>query len=212
MKLLQSIGPNPRVAMMFIAEKNIALPRQVIDIVAGQNRQGEYLAKNPAGGTPALELDNGTWLPDSVAICEYLEELHPQPPLIGANPQERGQTRAILRQIDHGVVVPLTSGFRSSEGLAMFRDRMLVRPDAADALKAYAQEGLATIERRLAAGGPYLCGARFSLADIVLFCFVDFGTLVGQPLDHAFTHLKSWLLRVGERPSAAVSANPANGT
>jgi glutathione S-transferase len=94
----------------------------------------------------------------------------------------------------------------------MFRDRMLCIPDAADAFKTYASDGLAAVERRLANGGPYLCGERFTLADIVLFAFVDFGTLVGQPLDPANSHLKAWVERIGERPSAAISANPANGT
>ena len=212
MKLLQSVGPNPRVATMVLAEKGMTVPRQMIDIVAGENRRPVFLARNPAGGSPVLELDDGTWLNDSVAIGEYFDEIHPEPPVIGRTAAERAQTRAILRQIDQSVVVPLTNGFRCAEGLPMFRDRMLCLPDAAEAFKTYARDGLAAVERRLAAGGPYLCGERFTLADIVLFAFVDFGTLVGQSLDPAHAHLKAWVERVGERPSAAISANPANGT
>ena len=212
MQLIQSVGPNPRVATMVLAEKGMAVPRKVIDIVAGENRRPDFLARNPAGGTPVLEFDDGTWLADSLAIAEYFDETHPEPPLIGRTPLERAQTRSILRQIDQNVVVPLVNGFRSAEGLPMFRDRMLCVPDAADAFKTYARDGLVAIERRLASGGPYLCGERFTLADIVLFCFVDFGTLVGQPIDPALNHLKAWVERVGERPSAAISANPANGT
>jgi glutathione S-transferase len=211
MKLIQSVGPNPRVATMVLAEKGLTIPRQMIDVVAGENRRPDFLARNPAGGSPVLELDDGTWLADSVAIAEYLDEIHPDPPLLGRTALERAQTRSILRQIDQSVVVPLTNGFRCAEGLPMFRDRMLCIPDAADAFKAYASDGLVAVERRLAAGGPYLCGERFTLADIVLFAFVDFGTLVGQPLDPANSHVKSWVERVGERPSAAISANPANG-
>jgi glutathione S-transferase len=212
MHLIQSVGPNPRVATMFLAEKGIALPRRFIDVIAGENRRPEFLARNPAGGSPVLEMDDGTWLADSVAICEYLDEVHPEPPLIGRTALERAQTRSVLRLIDHSVVVPLTMGFRAAEGLAMFKDRMLCIHEAAGAFKAHARDGLSAVERRLAAGGPYLCGERFTLADIVLFAFVDFGTLVGQPLEPANQHLKAWVERVGERPSAAISANPANGT
>ena len=210
MQLYQSIGPNPRVTSMYLAEKGIKLDRVFVDIMAGENRQPEYLAKNPAGGSPCLELDDGSVLAESIAICEYLEELNPAPPLIGTTAEERAVTRAAIRAIDQSVVVPMTNGFRSAEGLAMFESRLLCVPEASEGNKAYAREGLATCDAALA-GKNWLCGSRFTLADILLYAFVDFGEQVGQPISDGLDNLKAWFARVGARPSAAISANPQNG-
>ncbi len=210
MKLYQSIGPNPRVVLMFIAEKGLTIERDFVDIQAGENRQPAYLAKNPAGGTPCLELDDGRFVAESVAICEYLEERHASPPLIGLNPEDRAMTRMAVRAIDHSVVVPMTNGFRSAEGLAMFQSRMLCVPDAAEGNKAYARDGMAKVDTILT-GRDYLCGDRFSLADIVLFAWIDFGAMVGQPIPDGLQNLAAWKARTGARPSAAASANPKNG-
>lgn len=210
MRLYQSHGPNPRVVTMYIAEKGISLPRQFVDIMAGENRQAAFLAKNPAGGLPCLELDDGSFLSESLAICEYLEELYPSPALIGDTAEQRAQTRSMIRSIDQNVVVPMTNGFRSSEGLALFKDRLLCVPSAAEGNKAYARDGMASIDSRLADGG-WLCGSRFSLADILLFAFVDFGNQVGQPVPDSLPNLKAWSERIAARPSAVVSANPSNG-
>jgi glutathione S-transferase len=210
MKLYQSLGPNPRVVTMYIAEKGITIPRVFVDIVAGENRQPGYLAKNPAGGSPCLALDGGGYLSESLAICEYLEELNPAPPLLGSTPEERAQTRSKVRSVDQNVVVPMTNGFRSAEGLPMFKDRLLCIPEAAEGNKAYARDGLQKLDAALA-GKQYLCGDRFSLADILLFAFVDFGANVGQPIPEGLNNLKGWYDRVATRPSAATSANPQNG-
>ncbi len=210
MKLYQSVGPNPRVVLMYVADKGFALPRVFIDIMKGENRQPDYVAKNPFGGTPLLELDDGSAISESVAICEYLEEQHPSPPLIGTTPEERAVTRMLVRRIDHEVVVPMSSGFRSAEGLAMFQDRLLCRPDAADANKAYARDGLAKFDAMLA-DRHWLAGGRFTLADILLFCFVEFGGQVGQPLPTEFANIAAWHGRVAARPSAAASADAKIG-
>jgi glutathione S-transferase len=210
MKLYQSVGPNPRVVTMFIAEKGITVERVMIDIQKGENRQADYLAKNPAGGTPCLETDGGQYLGESVAICEYLEEHHPSPALIGATAEDRAVTRMMVRSIDQNVVVPMSNGFRSSEGLPMFQSRMLCVPEAADGNKAYARDGLARIDLALT-GREWLCGDRFTLADILLFSFVEFGGMVGQPMPDGLQNLAAWKARTGARPSAAISANPKNG-
>jgi glutathione S-transferase len=210
MKLCQSVGPNPRVVTMFIAEKDVTIERAYLDIQAGENRQADYLAKNPAGGTPCLELDDGSFLSESVAICEYLEEKYPSPPLVGLSAEDRAQTRSALRWVDQQIVVPMSNGFRSAEGLPMFQPRMLCVPEAADGNKAYARDGMEKADTRLA-GQDYLCGSRFTLADILLFCFVEFGGMVGQPIPDSLNNLKAWQTRVAARPSAATSANPKNG-
>jgi glutathione S-transferase len=210
MKLYQSVGPNPRVVTMFIAEKDVTIERAYLDIQAGENRQADYLAKNPTGGTPCLELDGGSFLSESVAICEYLEEKYPSPPLVGLSAEDRAQTRSVLRWVDQQIVVPMSNGFRSAEGLPMFQPRMLCVPEAADGNKAYARDGMEKADTRLA-GQDYLCGSRFTLADILLFCFVEFGGMVGQPIPDSLNNLKAWQTRVAARPSAATSANPKNG-
>jgi len=103
MKLYDSVGPNPHVVRMFIAEKGIEIPTETVDIMAGANRKPDYLAKNPGGGSPALELDDGSVLAEITAICEYLEERFPTPPLLGSTAEERAETRMWTRRIDLGI-------------------------------------------------------------------------------------------------------------
>jgi glutathione S-transferase len=210
MKLYQSMGPNPRIVMMMIAEKGISVPRAVVDIMAGENRQPEYLKVNPFGQIPALALDDGAVIPEWTAICEYLEELFPAAPMIGATPAERALTRALVHRIDQDVLMPMTFGFRGAEGLPIFQNRVRCLPEAADGMKACAADGLRLMEQILG-DNDYLAGSRFSLADIVLFSFVEFGGFVGQAIPEDLTKLKAWQARVSARPSAAVSANPNDG-
>ena len=205
MKFYNSIGPNPRVVKMFLAEKGVELPSDQIDLMTGENRKEPYLAKNPHGTTPALELDDGDVLAEITAICEYIEELHPDPPLIGRTPEERAKTRMWVRRIDLNIVEPMTNGFRFSTGLAMFKDRVRCMPQAADDLKTLAQEKLAWLDG-LIAGHTWIVGDRFTLADILLFCFLDFGGQVGQPLNPDNKAVAAWFGRVKARPSAAATA------
>lgn len=206
MLLHQSVGPNPRVVLFFIAEKGIDVPRRLVNLMAGENRQADYLAKNPFGGVPMLEADDGTVIAESTVICDYFEELHPEPPLIGATPEQRALTRAMIRHVDHSVIVPMANGFRSAEGLAMFKDRTFCAPEAAPGNKAYAADGLRQLDRRLA-NHAFLTGERFTLADITLFCFVEFAGMVGQTVDPALTHLARWRAEIAGRPAAQASAN-----
>ena len=205
MKFYNSIGPNPRVVKMFMAEKGIDIPRVEVNLMAGENRQDAHLARNPQGQTPTLELDNGVFLAEILPICEYLEEVHPSPPLIGTTPEERAVTRMWARRTDLAIIEPLTNGFRFSQGLVLFENRVHCIPQAADDLKAIAREKLAQLES-LIAGREYIAGNRFTLADIHLWVFLDFAAQVGQPLDPANKNLTAWMARVAERPSAAASA------
>ena len=204
MKFYTSVGPNPRVVKMFMAEKGITLDTVTIDLRAGENRQEAFLKVNPSGQTPSLELDNGANLNEITAICEYLEEKHPSPALIGTTAEERAMTRMWARRVDLKVNEPLANGFRFGEGLPMFESRMRCLPDASPGLKAIAQDGIQWFETNFQ--GPWIAGDRFTLADILLFAFLDFGGLVGQPLDPKFTKINEWFGRVKARPSAAASA------
>ncbi|MET4701272.1 glutathione S-transferase [Constrictibacter sp. MBR-5] len=202
MKLYNSVGPNPRVVRMFAAEKGIDLTKQEVDIRGGENRQGDYLKVNPAGQCPALELDDGSVLTEITAICEYLEEKQPDPPLIGRTPEERAETRMWTRRVDLGIVEPLANGFRFSQGLKMFENRMRCLPEAADGLKACAQDKLAWLDGQMQ-GRTFIAGERMTLADVLLFCFLDFGTQVKQPLNPDLKNVNAWFARMAARPSAA---------
>ena len=210
MKLYQSLGPNPRVVLMYLAETGVAVERRFVDIMAGENRQPDFCAKSPLGHTPLLELDDGRCIAESLAICEYLDETAAGHKLLGAAAEERARTRMLVRIVDQLVVVPMTAGFRGAEGLPMFRSRTLCLPDAAADLKRLAADGLAQVDR-IVGDGPWLAGERFSLADVLLYSFVEFGAMVGQPPDPSLTHIAAWRDRVAERPGAAASANPQSG-
>ena len=202
MKFYNSIGPNPRVVTMFMAEKGIDIPQVTIDLRGGENRRAPYSTEvNIAGQTPALELDDGSFLCEITAICEYLEEIFPGTPLIGTTPEARANTRMWARRVDIKICEPLTNGFRYSEGLPLFQPRMRCLPDAAEGLKAIAQDGVAWLDP-LIADREFIAGDTLSLADLMLFAFLDFGVSVGQPIDPAFTHVVSWYERMKSRPSA----------
>lgn len=205
MKLYNSVGPNPRVVNMFLAEKGVEIDRVQVDIMAGENRQDAHLQRNPAGQAPALELDDGTCIAEITAICEYLDELYPNPTLIGSTPQERAVTRMWTRRIDLHVVEPMLIGFRSAEGFAIFKDRVRLLPQAAADLKTLAQERIAWLDG-LIGEGPFVAGERLTLADILLFCTLDFGAGVGQPLNPDNKNIVAWYARMQARPSAAASA------
>ncbi len=201
MLLYTSIGPNPRVVRMFMAERGIEIPKVEIDLRGGENRREPYLQKNPAGQSPALELDDGTVITEITAICEYLDEISPGPSLIGATPEERAETRMWTRRIDLNIVEPMANGFRFSDGLKMFQNRVHCIPQAADDLKQIAQERLTWLDG-LMTGQTFVCGERLTLADILLFCFVDFFDAVRQPINQANQTIVAWHARMKARPSA----------
>ncbi len=202
MKFYDSIGPNPKMVRMFAAEKGFELPNvQTIDIMAGENRKPPYTDKNPGGQMPALELDDGTLIAETIAICELIEELKPEPVLIGASAEERAETRMWVRRVEWKIIEPLTGGFRNAEGSALFKDRMRINPDAADWQKAVAQDGLAWLDEQLA-GRTTIVPGRFSLADVALFAIAEFGTQVGQAIDPELKNVSAWFEATKERASA----------
>lgn len=201
MRLFDSIGPNPRVVRIAAAEKGLTLASVKLDIMKGESRSAEHLARNPTGSTPALELEDGSIIAEITAIAEYLEELHPAPALIGTTPAQRAQTRMWVRRIDLNIVEPMANGFRATQGRRMFAPRMtLVSEAAGGELKAIAAEKLRWIDGLMA--GEFVCGDRLTLADILLFCFVEFGAQVGQPLPDGLHWLPAWHARMAARPSA----------
>jgi glutathione S-transferase len=201
MKLFNSVGPNPKVVRMYMAERGIEIDLEEIDLMGGANRQSDYVKINPGGQLPALELDNGDVIAEITCICEYLDDRDGGSSLIGTTPELRAETRMWVRRIDLGILEPLANGFRYAEGEPIFKDRMTLIPHAAADLKALAQEKLTWLDG-LMEGKEFVCGDRFTLADILLFVFLEFGTQVGQPLNEANKNIASFYERVGSRPSA----------
>ncbi|MBV1887568.1 MAG: glutathione S-transferase family protein [Parvibaculaceae bacterium] len=201
MKLYTSMGPNPAVVNTFMGLKGITLPSEEVDLMAGLNRQGDFLKVNPAGQLPALVLEDGAVVTEITAICEYLDEKFPGGDLIGKTAEDRAQTRRWVRWVDLNVCEPLANGFRFSEGLGLFENRMRCLPDASDGLKACAQDKLEWLDGQLA-DKTFVAGDRFSLADILLVCFLAFGESVGQPVNTEFKNLGAWLARANAHITA----------
>jgi glutathione S-transferase len=202
MKLYNSVGPNPRMVRMFMAERGATAELVRVDLRGAENRREAFLEKNPTGTLPALELDDGTVLSEITAICEYIDEVTPGPSLIGATPLERAQTRMWTRRIDLNIIEPMTQGYRYSDGLPIFASRMRCIPEAAPALKQIAAEKLAWLDG-LMEGHSFVCGDRFSLADILLFAFLDFGAKVGQAFNPELSRIPAWFAAMAARPTAA---------
>ena len=202
MKLYNSLGPNPHVVRMFIAELGLDIETIEVDLMAGENRQETHLTRNPSGQMPALELDNGNFLAEITVICEYLDEINGYSDLIGKTPEERAETKMWTRRIDLQIIEPLTNGFRFSEGYEFFKDRLHLIPQAADDLKAIAQERLEWLDEQLE-GKQYICGDRFTLADIMLYCFLNFGATVGQSINQDNKNIASLYAKLDALESAS---------
>jgi len=208
MKLHNSLGPNPRIVRMFAIEKGVDLDAVEVDLMAAENRQAAFLKKNPSGQLPALELDDGSFISEVTAICEYLDEKQGGESLVGATAEERATTRMWTRKLDLGIAEPMANGFRFAEGLDLFKDRLRVIPQAADDLKATAQEGLDKFDGWLE-GKKYICGDGMTLADVYLFGMLDFFASVGQPVREELENVSAWFARMNERPSVEKSLHPA---
>jgi glutathione S-transferase len=204
MKLYNSLGPNPHTVRMFAAEKGIALPLQEVDVLGGEHRRPPYSALNPMMQTPAFETDDGQVIVEITAICEYLEELHPNPPLIGATPGERAETRMWCRRIDLNIVEGRSRAFRATAGRAFYIDKIrLLSEPAAEELKALVEDRILWLDG-LMAGKAWICGERYTLADIMFYCFMAFGAPEGgSNLPAGCRNLPAWFERVRARPAAS---------
>jgi len=207
--LHSSLGPNPRLVRMFMVEKGLEEGRDFArvhyDIITGQNRQDAgYMARNPQGTTPTLELEDGTCLTESWPICEFVEEMHPAPNLFGETPVARATVRKWARLFDQEVVVPMTMGFRAGAGRPMFEPRMSVVSQAAAAeLSAMADEKWRLFDSYLG-GSNHIALGRFTFADLLIFAFANFGFTVGWKLPEGTANLARFVETHNGRPCAAI--------
>jgi glutathione S-transferase len=196
------MGPNPKLVRMFAAEKGYKFDAlEEVDLIQGANRKEPSLKTNPAGQLPCVELSDGRFIAETIAICELIEEKQPKPALIGTTPEDRAETRMWVRRIEWKITQPLADGFRFAEGLPLFKNRIRTIPEAAAGLKAIAQDGFAWVDGQLA-GRDTIVPGRFTLADITLFAFVDFGASVGQAIDPSLENVANWLAKTKGRASA----------
>lgn len=202
MKFYDSIGPNPKLVRVFAAEKGLTLDCIKVDLRGGENRQPAYMAKNPFGQVPCLELDDGTVISETTAICEYLDEVGGGVSLIGSDATERAQTRMWVRRIDLNIIAPIGYGYRFGEGLKMFESRVHCIPQAAGDFKAIAQEWLTRLDAMIA-DRTFVVGERMTLADIFLYVNLDFFSRFGQPMNQDNQHILALVERMKLRPSAA---------
>ena len=208
MKVLNSFGPNPRMLRMFLLEKNITIDFIEHDLMGAENRKEAYLAKNPGGQLPALELDSGDVIAETVVICDYLEDLYPDPALVGKSAEERAEARMWNRRVEQKITENIYAGFRFAEGLQLFENRVRCLPEAADGLKAAGQDGLAWLDVQME-GKEFICGGRITIADLVLYCCTDFAAGVGQVIDTKLKNVTAWFSRIENRASAVGSLHPA---
>ena len=121
--------------------------------------------------------------------------------MIGSTPEQRAECRMWTRRVDLNIAEPLANGYRFGEALKFFEKRIPCAPEASPGLKMIAANRIKWLNDQMADGRPYICGKRFTLADMLLYCWLDFGNQVGQPLDAANSNIVAWFARVGERPS-----------
>jgi glutathione S-transferase len=202
-RLFDSFGLAPRMVRFFLLEKQIDIPRYEIDLLLGENRDEQFLKLNPSGQTPALELEDGTILAEGPAICEYIEEACPDPPLIGATPLQRAVNRMWWRRVELNICQPMIMGFYFGEGLELFRTRMRCIPQAADGMKERARDGMRWLDKLLT--DAWIAGPAFTIADICLYGYVDELADKGQSMPDQCANLKRWYDRVSERPAAGES-------
>jgi glutathione S-transferase len=193
-------APNPRRVRMFLAEKGIELAETPIDLMTREHKSPEYRQKNSLGQVPTLELDDGATISETVAICRYFEELHPEPPLFGRTPLEKAQVDMWVRRVEFQLMAPVGQFWRHAHPrtaglLNQYRDF----GESNRAAYANAQRWL---DDELADGRSFIAGEALTMADICALSTVDFAHWIGLDLDQERTHLIAWHDRVKARPSA----------
>jgi len=192
-------APNPRRVRIFLAEKGIEVPVRQVEIGRSESREPGFLAKNPLGALPVLELDDGTCISESLAICRYFEEVQPSPPLMGTDARDRAIVEMWSRRTELELWRYVTETFQHTH--AYFAGRIEQLPAWGERCRRTARERLAWLDRELAAR-PFVAGPRFTVADITLLCAVDFGRVVEIRIAPEQKHLTRWHEAVSSRPSA----------
>jgi glutathione S-transferase len=193
-------APNPRRVRIFATEKGIALPTQTVSIMAREQKSPEFLAINSRGQTPALALDDGTVIAESVSICRYLEALHPDPPLFGSTPVEIAIFDMWIRRVEMVLMQPVGAIWVNCHPFTakVVPERF---PDYGESNRPKVIAAMTMCDEALAKT-PFIAGDVFSAADIILLTVIDFADFIGMPMPDTVLHLRDWHARVSARPSA----------
>lgn len=193
-------APNPRRVRIFAAEKGIALPTRDLSIPDREHKSDEFIALNPRGQTPALQLDDGTVIAESVAICRYLEGLQPEPPLFGRDAKEQALVEMWSRRVEMILMPPIGAVWVHTHP---FTARLPGRnAEWGEANRPRVDEAMRFFDASLA-DREFLAADHFTNADILLLTTIDFAGFIGIPLPEELSSLRAWHARVSARPSAA---------
>ncbi len=192
-------APNPRRVRLFIAEKGLDIPVVQVDLLAKENYTPEFRARNPLGRVPVLELDDGTCIAETVAICRYLEETHPQPPLMGIDAKDRALVEMWQRRMELEIFHPIANVFVHTHDY--FKGRVEQVPAYGEACRTHALARMKWLDGELASR-TYVAGERFTIADITALCGIDWGRVTSTRVPRECTHLLRWHELVSARPSA----------
>jgi glutathione S-transferase len=192
-------APNPRRVRVFLAEKGVEIAYEQIDIASGANRSAEFRAKNPMGTLPVLELDDGTLIAESVAICRYFEETHPNPPLMGIDAKDKALVEMWQRRMELEVFGPITQVFRNCH--PFFKGRIPQVAEWGEVNRKWAVGRLSWLDNLLN-DREFIAGSRYTIADITALCGVDFGKVSDIRIQAEQKNLARWHAAVSSRPSA----------
>lgn len=202
MKLHETPSPNARRVHIFMAEKDIDCERVPVDIRSGENISAAFLAKNPGGRVPVLELDDGTYIGESIAICRYLEGLHPEPCLFGNTPLSSAQAEMWQRRVELNLLMEVAGAFRNLTGF--FKDRETCVEQWGQVCAEKAPKALTMFDDQLAQT-QFLAGDAFSVADITLVVTLDFAKSVKVVPLPELPNIARWYKEVNTRPSLAAT-------
>jgi glutathione S-transferase len=195
-------APNPRRVHIYLAEKGIEVPIEQVDIMKRENRTPEFISRvNSMGGLPVLELDDGSHIAESIAICRYFEALHPDPPLFGATPAQQGVVEMWIRRIELNLMFPVGMVWVHGSPLTKHVVKHQIS-EMAEQNRAVVQSYFKFLDRHLEAH-EFLTGESYSVADIIALCTLDFAAQLNDlPHSSEQAHLSRWYREVSERPSA----------
>lgn len=199
MKLYQGIGPNSYRVRIFLKEKAIDVPMQEIDLMKGEHKAPDFLKRNSLGQIPVLELDDGTIITESVAICRYFEETHPEPRLFGSDAVSRAKVEMWNRRAE--LVIFATIGNVALHSDAFFKDRLTQFPAFAETERQNVPKKWEWLDCELADGRPFLAGDDFSVADITAGVCGWLGEVFGMEIPASLENVQRWNERVRSRPS-----------
>jgi glutathione S-transferase len=193
-------APNPRRVRIFLAEKGIDLAETPVNMMKREHKSSDFRAKNSMGQLPTLELDDGTCISETVAICRYFEETNPETPLFGRTAVEKALIDQWIRRVEFAVMMPVGNFWRHAHP---YTAALLTQfKDFGESNKETYQGAQKYLDRELA-GREFLVGDTYTMADICLLSTVDFAEWIGLPVEDEFENLKAWRERVKARPSAA---------